>query len=129
MEKRKYGFDLDWFLSSCSYRVGEKIKYYYDKYYLDYNKFINSLDITKEEKLKCLQFEKKCVECQINYPYCVDSFVYIYSDGNDITYDLCYDCIQNILRCVNCGEYICQEPYTRIDLNSYKLCCQKCDKD
>ena len=40
MEKSKYGFDLDWFLSSCSYRDHEKMNYHYDRYYLDYKKFV-----------------------------------------------------------------------------------------
>ena len=125
MEKQNYGFNLDWFLSNSSYRDVKKLDYLYDKYYLDYRKFIESLEITEEEKEKCLKAEKRCLGCEIKYPHNNDSFVYIYSDGNDITYDLCYDCIQNILKCENSTDC---DPYTKIDIQNLKLCCQKCDK-
>ena len=63
MEKQNYGFDLDWFLSNSSYRDIKKLDYLYDKYYLDYRKFIESLEISEEEKVKCIKFEKRCIQC------------------------------------------------------------------
>lgn len=128
MDKWRYGFNLDWFLCNSSYRREEKLKYYYEKYYLDYKKFIESLDISEEEKESCLKAEKRCIRCKINYPYTADSFIYFYSGDKEITYKLCYDCIKNISTCVKCGKCINHDPYTKIDIKNIKLICQKCDK-
>ena len=40
-EKDKYGFNLDWFASNSSYREIEKLDACYEKYFLDYKKFID----------------------------------------------------------------------------------------
>lgn len=126
MNKLNYGFDLDWFLSNSKYRDVKKLDYFYDKYYLDYQKFIESLEISKEEKEKCLKSEKKCLKCKTNYPYNDDSFVHIMLDNKDITKELCYDCIQNILKCVKCEKSIDCDPYTKIDFYNENLSCKKC---
>ena len=126
----RYGFDLDWFLCNCFLRT-EEIDTFYEKYYLDYKKFINSFcdhfNISDSERENCLKAEKRCICCQKNYPYVMDSFVYIKSKNKDITEELCYDCIQNTLRCDKCNVDMYQEPYTVINYDNRMKHCPECN--
>ena len=117
-EKDKYGFNLDWFASNSSYREIEKLDACYEKYFLDYKKFIDSLNIPQAEKEKCLLAEEQCLLCKNKYPYCNDSFIHIYSNGHEITSKLCFDCIALIER--EEKEFIGRDidPWQRID---YKI--------
>lgn len=129
IEVLRYGFDLDWFLCKCTLRT-EEIDNFYNKYYLDYKKFVNSFvdhfGLSDTVRKNCLSEEKKCIFCKKNYPYNVDSFIYIQSKNKDITKDLCYDCIQGVMRCKKCKVMLYQEPYTIVDYNKRDNFCSEC---
>lgn len=132
LSKERYGFPLDWFLSSSrkNSHSFDMIDELYKLYYLDYSLFIKSFKkeglLTSEEEIICLKREKKCISCKSNYPYTWDIFLHIVSGDNDITSDLCYDCILKATNCKKCNSCLYQEPYTTLEFTKSRKICENC---
>ena len=131
-----YGFNIQWFMrtyNSLNYPNSieeiniDKINSLYEKYYLNYEKFIIELNLIPDEHIPFyLKREKKCLKCQKNYPFKFDSFLHVkeIKTKKEITKELCYSCITKHKNCSKCQKKI--QPNQTLYLNQDDSICQKC---
>ena len=134
-EYQKYGFNIEWFLDVYDKPIEKHFHTDIDlkckEHYLNYSNFLKSvsilLNIPEEDFGKYKEKEKKCIDCKKKYPFCMDSFIYIYnSENKEITESICYDCIQNIKKCTRCNEPLNEEPYLQIIKKEQGYFCYNC---
>ena len=149
--KIKYGFDLNWFLSSYNkinypeshlnfnQETREYIEYLYNIHYTNYDGFLDEILIhlkQKKKKQEFLKYEKRCIKCKCFYPYKLDSNIFIILNQNntinDITNELCFNCIRHIIinQCNICKKKIndsCSQIYLKKLENNFT--CSKCYQD
>ena len=130
----KYGFNKEWLgiaynkinypnqIHNLDTTIKFKIENLYTTYFNNYQLFINKvkdiIPILEKDIKTYLEKEVKCLFCNENYPYCFDSFLNIldYNTQEDITHNLCYDCIKKVNYCNVCQKEI-DEPYSKIYCN------------
>lgn len=136
---KKGSFDIIWFVEPFEEKFGkitdlpendkQVIISLYNTYYLNYKKFIENIKIYfgDTRTVEYLRNENKCLSCKKNYPILDYLLVDIYCNNNDITFELCEECINHFkyLKCKCETQYMSSKILLTNDYKK-KINCNYC---